>query len=140
MTKIISSDSVNIGDILFLGSIKADGQQIGSRPFIVWGKDEHSLNQVMMYEISGQKKTGDEYPYNIPIPKSPVNGLNLDSHIKADQLFIYCENNIQQYVKKIGELEPEKYSDINEKTIEATEKQDFYFYDQSNNGLKLNGW
>lgn len=137
----ISVYKINIGDILYLNKIKVNGNLIGSRPFVVWYKDLHNFSQIMMYEISSKEKIGDKYPYNVEISKSIVNGLNQNSHVKADQLFIYCENNMKGNVLKIGELELDKYAEsINEKSDEAIQNHEYYFYDQSNNGKQLIGW
>jgi hypothetical protein len=137
----ITKDKICVGDILFVESVKVDGSVIGSRPFVVWSRNSLIPVQIMMYEISSRDKVGEEYPYNIPILKSSMNGLNQDSHVKADQLFIYCENNMSESVRKFGELELDKYADlIIEKANRAISNHDYYFYDQSNNGKKLIGW
>jgi hypothetical protein len=140
MKEIAKSDII-IGDILFIDNVMVNGNIIGERPFLVWDKDFRSSTKLMLYEISSKDKAGQEYPYNVPIIKSSINGLAKDSHIKADKLFIYCETIILPRVIKFGELEYEKYgSEILNRTNQAVNNHEYYFFDQSNNGKQLIGW
>ena len=137
----INRNDINVGDILFISGVLVKGNNIGSRPFLVWGYDSATISQIMMLEISSEPKTGSNYPYNIPILKSGQNGLNVDSHIKTDQMFIFCENVIPNNIIKFGVLEIPKYGQvIIEKRDLAILDKKYVYYDQSNSGKQLRGW
>lgn len=133
---IITKESVTVGDILWINNPLVDSKNIGSRPFVVWGKGR-SNTQVAMFEISCRKKYGSQYPFNEPITKSTTNGLKQNSHIKCDLLFIYCEYIIPPQVKKLGKLEPKYMKKIKERMENAFNAKRLFFADQSNNGRRI---
>jgi hypothetical protein len=72
----------------------------------------------------------NNYPYNEPIFKSPVNGLNIDSHVKCDLLFIYCEYIIPDKVIKFDQLESKYASNINIRSANAMRAKNYFYIDQ----------
>lgn len=147
--EIIPKDSIAVGDIIFLPMALVSDSDIGCHPFFVISRDKGKLKQLTLLEISSKPKACDtinssvlsqRFPYNEPIIKSDINGLNQDSHIKCDQLYIYCENVVPDNVRKFGILESDLYyREIKNKTYSAQENGELYLYDQSNNGAVLRG-
>lgn len=138
----IPKPSVGIWDIIYLYNVVYDGVPIRERPFLVVDKNTDCFSSVSLLEISGQPKTGGKFPYNEPVTRSSQNGLNQDSHVKCDMLYINCEHIITGVnVIKFGELEQDKYSaKINLSIRKARDNQTLVYIDQSNNGIVLRGW
>lgn len=141
----LSKNDVSIGDIIYISSVQVAGQPIGGRPFFVLHRDREALTKLHLFEVSSRSKVDNptvledeqNYPYNAPIIPTLKNGLNRESHIKCDQLFIHCECILADRIMKIGELETELYQDIKRRSELAEKNGDFFYYDQPNDGTVL---
>jgi hypothetical protein len=135
----IPKSNIRVWDIVYLYDALYDGALIKERPFLVIDRDVRAFSSISLLEISGQPKTGDDFPYNQSIIQSQRNGLSRASHAKCDMLYINCEHIMQRAtVVKFGELEQDMYqSKINALMQKAQANGDFVFIDQSNNGMVL---
>lgn len=136
---VINKDDIAVGDIIFLSNMSAGTVQIGYRPFFVLSRNLASLKNVHLLEISSQNKSTDQskFPYNCHIIPSTQNGLNRESHVKCDQLFINCEQVLSDTIMKFGSLEKELFQDIQQRAMNADKNGDFYYYDQKQSGKTL---